>query len=107
MPERKNETKTRRGTLWRLAEIKRFGKTPDSALARRSGRTIREVVAERERRRVRLRLPGRGWTAREIKLLGTMCDAELARRLRRGALAVNRLRRTLNIPAFYRPVVRA
>jgi hypothetical protein len=48
MPDGKHKTKLRRGALWRLAEIKRLGKTPDSKLARGSGRTIREVVTERK-----------------------------------------------------------
>jgi hypothetical protein len=47
--------KTRRwGATWTLAELKCLGKTPDSVLARRTSRTIKEVVAERERRRIRL-----------------------------------------------------
>ena len=70
-------------TPWTLAELKQLGRTPDSVLARRTGRTIKEVVAERERRRIGLRTPRRRWTAREINLLGNLSDMEVARRLGR------------------------
>jgi hypothetical protein len=84
MPPRKQSTTwLRRGAPWTLAELKRLGKVPDSALARRTGRTIKEVVAMREARRVRLRTAPRRWTAREIRLLGRFPDAEVARRLHR------------------------
>jgi hypothetical protein len=73
----------RRGAAWTLAELKQLGRKADSVLARRMGRTLKEVVAMRESRRIRLPTPLRPWTAREIRLLGTMNDAELARRLRR------------------------
>jgi hypothetical protein len=44
-----------RGTVpWTLAEMKQLGRTPDSLLARRSGRTIHEVVAMRESRGIGL-----------------------------------------------------
>jgi hypothetical protein len=39
---------------WTLAELKKLGKAPDSVLARRFRRTIKEVVAERKHRRIRL-----------------------------------------------------
>ena len=42
--------KTRRGEPWTLPELKQLGKAPDSLLARRSRRTIKEVVVEREYR---------------------------------------------------------
>jgi hypothetical protein len=61
------------GTVpWTLAEMKQLGRTPDSVLARRSGRTIHEVVAMRESRGLGLVTGPRPWAAREIKLLGTM-----------------------------------
>jgi|SRR5690242_8996275 len=44
----------RRTKPWTIAELKQLGKTPDSILARRLVRTIKEVVAERERRRIGL-----------------------------------------------------
>lgn len=68
---------------WRTSEINLLGRVPDSVLARRTGRTIKEVVAERARRRIRLTAALRRWTAREIGLLGRFTDAELARRLAR------------------------
>jgi len=92
--------KRRWGAPWTTAELKLLGKKPDSVLARRFGRTIQEVVAERERRRIRLRLPPRRWTAREIRLLGTMTDAELSRRLRCGYENVRRQRIALHIPSL-------
>lgn len=73
----------RKGEPWKLEELKRLGKAADSYLARRARRTIKEIVAERESRRIALPTGPRRWTAREIRLLGTMSDAELARRLRR------------------------
>ena len=94
--------KNRRNTPWTLAKLKQLGKKPDSVLARRLGRTIKEVVAERERRRIQLRTPPRRWTAREIKLLGTLADSELARRLRRPYSTVRARRNLLKIPALTR-----
>ena len=79
------------GTVpWTLAELKQLGRTPDSLLARRSRRTIHEVVAMRESRGIGLVTGPRPWRAREIKLLGTMPDHELGRRLRRSAWAVSK-----------------
>ena len=55
MPTRKpSRRKLRRGEPWTLAEVRQLGNVPDSVLARRTGRTIKEVVAERERRRIKL-----------------------------------------------------
>ena len=42
--------KRRWGAPWKLTELKRLGTTPDSVLASRSGRTIKEVVAMQESR---------------------------------------------------------
>src|SRR6266478_8032880 len=90
----------RRGARWTVAELKRVGKTPDSVLARRRGRTIKEVVAKRESRGIG-RLTGRcPWTAREILLLGKMNDHELGRRLRRRVWTVSYRRDALDIPPF-------
>jgi hypothetical protein len=87
-----------RKSQWRLAELKQLGRLPDSVLARRTGRTISEVVAMREARRLRLPTPPRRWTARETKLLGRYTDAELARRLARTKKDVWRHRVLLHIP---------
>ncbi len=54
--------KSRRGERWTLAELKQLGKAPDSVLARRTGRTIKEIVAERERRRISLPTPAPRFT---------------------------------------------
>ncbi len=61
--------------------------------ARRTGRTIKAVVAERVARRIRLPAGLRRWTANETKLLGKFSDAELARRLGRtlGQARIQRL----------------
>ena len=77
------EKKSRRGESWTRAELKHLGRVPDSVLARRSGRTIKEIVAMRESRRIAMETGSRRWTASEIKMLGRYFDAELARRLRR------------------------
>jgi hypothetical protein len=91
----------RRGALWTIAELKQLGKTPDSVLARRTGRTIQEIVAERENRRIKLETGPRRWTAREIKMLGRLNDFEVARRLRRSKGSVRRQRIALRIPALH------
>ncbi len=107
MPQSVNNRRLRRkrkiartGTLWKVGELKQLGQAPDSVLARRSQRTIKDVVAMRESRRVALITPPRRWTAREIRLLGTMSDLETARRLRRSAGAVRNHRLLLKIPVF-------
>src|SRR5207253_2413676 len=41
-------SKPRSGERWTLAELKQLGKVPDSVLAGCTGRTIKEIVAERE-----------------------------------------------------------
>src|SRR5580692_8538700 len=100
MPDKKSKIRSRRGAPWTIAEVKQLGKTPDSVLARRAGRTIKEVTVERERRRIRLCTPPRRWTAREIKLLGHYNDWELGRRLRRPSHQIRTRRRMFGIPAF-------
>lgn len=94
----KTKSSNRRGAPWTVAELKQLGKFPDSVLARRTGRTIKEVVAMREHRRIRLPNAPRRWTAREIKMLGRYNDHELARRLRRPVHHVRIQRVALHIP---------
>jgi hypothetical protein len=102
MPGSKSNLKTRKGAAWTLSELKRLGKKPDSVLARRTGRTIKEIVAMRVQRRIKLPSGPRRWTAREIKLLGRHFDAELARRFRRNLNDVRQQRRLLHIPSIRR-----
>src|SRR5712691_9099120 len=83
---------------WTIAEVRQLGRVPDSVLARRFERTIKEIVEERERRGIALGTGPRRWTAREIRLLGTMNDYELARRLRRPKHQVRLQRLELKIP---------
>ena len=90
----------RRGAQWTIAELKQLGKTPDSVLAKFTGRTIHEVVEMREHQRIGLPDPSRRWTAREINLLGTMSDSELGRRMRRTVHQVRKRRVSLKIPSF-------
>ena len=66
--------KHRSEALWTMGELKLLGKVPDSVLARRIGRTIKEIVEERQRRRIKLVTPPRRWTARETKMLGRNFD---------------------------------
>ena len=62
---------TKRSTRpWSAAEIRQLGRVRDSVLARRFGRTIKDVVAERQRQRIGLSVETRRWTTREIKFLG-------------------------------------
>jgi hypothetical protein len=65
----------RRGAPWTARELRLLGKVPDSKLARRTGRTIKEIVAERVARRIRVPAGPRRWTASETKLLGKFSDA--------------------------------
>src|SRR5437879_5905021 len=90
--------KRRMNKPWMAAELKQLGRMPDSVLALRLGRTIKEVVAERERRRIGLVTGPRRWTAREIRLLGKLNDHELGRRLRRPSHQVRLQRVALKIP---------
>jgi len=96
---RRYRLKKQHGDHWTLAEIKQLGKVHDSALAHRTGRTIAEVVREREAHCIALPT-ARPWTAHEARLLGTMSDHELARRLRRFHSAVYSQRRKLEIAPF-------
>ncbi len=54
----------------------------------------------REHLRIALETGPRPWSMREIKLLGTMNDHELARRLRRAKHRVRSQRMDLHIPPF-------
>jgi hypothetical protein len=95
---RQDRHKSRRGAPWSPAELKSIGKAPDSLLARRSRRTIKEIVAMREfLGRVLAKERQRRWTRREIQLLGTMKDYAVALRLRRGKKAVRMRRIALRI----------
>src|SRR5258705_87280 len=85
---------------WTAEEINSLGQVPDSVLARRSGRTIGDVVAMRESRGVGLATGPRRWTEHEIRLLGTMRDTEISRRLRRDRNDVHRQRVQLKISPF-------
>jgi hypothetical protein len=121
----------RRGVPWTLAELKRLGQKPDSVLARRLRRTIKEVVFTRQIRRVGLpipfrrlrrpehhirnqrlafkipsfkpRGPYRQWSLAEIRLIGTRPDKELAKQANRSCAAVAERRWALKIPAFRPP----
>src|SRR6266508_1340789 len=97
---RKLRIKSRCAAPWTVAELKQLGKVPDSVLARRTGRTIKEIVAMRQHRRIGLPTPPRRWTAREIRMLGRYYDAELSRRLRRSYDDVRNQRIRLHIPSL-------
>src|ERR1035441_6029015 len=94
-----SRNRARWGAPWSVAELRQLGKVPDSAFARQRGRTIKEVVAERIARRIGLATGPRRWTARELRLLGTMNDRELGRGLWRRRLPVRRQRAPLGIPS--------
>src|SRR5437667_1108766 len=97
---RKAKARTRRGARWNRGELKLLGKVPDSVLARRYRRTIKEVSAMRESRGIALPTGPRRWTSPEILLLGTKTDRDVAQHLRRTRGAVAYRRRSLDIPAF-------
>ena len=96
----KTRTRSREGARWTTQELKQLGKVPDSVLAQRYGRTIKETVAEREQRRINLPTGPRQWTANEIEMLGQFNDCEVARRLRRTPDQVRRQRVRFGIPAL-------
>src|SRR6266513_829888 len=83
---------------WTTAEVKQLGRVPDSVLARETGRTLRDILQQREARRIALPTGPRRWTAGEIRLLGKMTDTEVARRLRRPLQHVRLQRIALDIP---------
>jgi hypothetical protein len=82
---------------WTPSELKLLGQRTDSVLARRLGRTIKEVAAMRESRHIQAARPNRRWTEEENRLLGTMPDIEVARRLKRGITGVEQQRLKLGI----------
>ena len=71
---------------------------PDKAVAARTGHTYRSTQAKRKE----LGLPPvrihQLWTSAELKLVGTMPNAQLARRLNRGRSAVAAKRQELKLP---------
>src|SRR5437867_11729642 len=93
-------SRTPKGRPWTVAEVEKLGRVPDSVLAERTGHTIKEVAAERDARGINVNTGPRRWTARELKLLGTMADRDIGQLLRRSRWSVNRQRRLLKIPAF-------
>ena len=87
----------RKNAPWTAREIQQLGRVPDSVLALRTQRTIKEVVAMQEQRRIFLPTPPRRWTVREIRMLGRYPDRELARRLRRPRKQIREERMRLHI----------
>src|SRR4030095_15687814 len=85
---------------WTRADLALLGRIPDSVLARRTRRTIKAIVAERERLRIHMPTGPRRWTSREIRMIGQYTDAELARRLCRPYDEVRNQRLELHIRAF-------
>jgi hypothetical protein len=91
---------------WTPAEDRLLGTMPDAQLAPLLKRGIVSV----EKRRLKLRilfqatpvsvLPRRAWTAKEEQLLGTLSDAEVARRLKRTTVSVFHRRNRLGIHCF-------
>src|SRR6185369_3390877 len=84
----------RRGTRtrdvpWTAAELEQLGQVSDAVLARRFRRSYYQVRRQRLALNIPARIPhrphppSRPWTAAELKLLGTMPDHLLARRLKR------------------------
>jgi hypothetical protein len=82
---------------WTPSELKLIGQRTDAVLARRLGRTIKEVVAMRESQHIQPARSNRRWTEAENRMLGTMSDIELARRLKRGVTGVQQQRHKLGI----------
>jgi hypothetical protein len=90
---------------WQEWEDELLGKMSDRDVAGKTGRTYESVQARRYRLGIQCfpplrRSKIRPWTDREIKLLGTMNDVRLARRLRRKKHQVLFQRLALKIPPF-------
>ena len=82
-----------------------LGKMSDADAARQTGRKLTAIQSRRGHLGIPMfnhvpRKPLRVWTAREIKLLGTMADSQLAHRLRREKHQVLQMRLALKIPSF-------
>lgn len=91
------KVKSRRGAPWKLREHKLLGKVPDSAIVQRWRRSIKEVVAKRERCGIALETGPRRWTPDKEKLLGQRPDEELAHLWRCTVGQVKARRQTLHI----------
>ena len=87
----------RRKNLDLTAIIPRLGQVSDRVIAEECGVSIRCVGQWRQARGIPAYLPERQWTRRELRLLGTMSDAELARKLRRTPHGVKTKRRSMGI----------
>jgi hypothetical protein len=77
--------------------LKLLGQRTDAGLAQRLGRSIKEVATMRESRHIKAATPNRRWTEEENRMLGTMPDVELARRLKRGITGIEQQRLKLGI----------
>jgi hypothetical protein len=83
---------------WTAAELEQLGQVSDAVLARRFRRSYYQVRRQRLALNIPARIPhrphppSRPWTAAELKLLGTMPDHLLARRLKRTVAAISNRR---------------
>lgn len=73
-------TKTR---PWTAEEINLLGTAPDAVIARRIGRTLAEIKAQRSALNVAAPGAQRRWSPEELALLGKLPDEEIARRIDR------------------------
>lgn len=80
-----------------------LGKITDAEMARKFGRSDTTTRGWRVSRGIKAKVERREWTAKEIKLLGTMPDAEVARLVSRRCGHVRFKREHLNIPEYQPP----
>ena len=98
-----------RGPLWTKEDHALLGTMPDKDVAERTGRTLGAVQARRYvfgvpyvMKRNPISKPPR-WTPGRDRLLGTMPDSVLARKLRCSPFSVFNRRRKLKIPRYRGP----
>ena len=107
--------KSKHWHYWTKKEIALLGKMPDAEVAKRIGQKRASVTWKRTKLKIapfgksndEKRPPRflKDWKKSEIKLLGTMTDAELARKLDIAHSAVYKKRVSLGIPPFGRSQV--
>jgi hypothetical protein len=102
MPKKRRRTYDYRP--WTAEEVALLSTLPDSALAKRLGRTAKAVRAKRQKLEIPTRFVLRSWSAAEIALLGTEADERVAEKTGRTLPAIvgKRCRLGIREPAFAR-----
>ena len=85
---------------WSEAMIKQLKLMEDSYLAQGLKITVKTVTQKRESLGIKAHIGPKKWTTRELKLLGTDTDVNIANQLSLSASLIARQRKILNIPSF-------